>query len=616
MIDADASREALDRFIHDQRDALLADESFMNIYIAGSDWHIVPDFDAPPDFHASERVWYIGAADHPGKVYVTEPYKDINTGNMCFTISTMLSDGETVVAMDLNFSKVQQSIRDMTADEEKTAMIVTESGLIVGYSDMTLVGESAAEKLPEHAEVLRRVMASQAHGSFRVTLDGRSRVVFSSETSNHWFLILSVPTDTLYAESHRQIAAIASVNLLMLVVVVIFYRLSTRNRLRAALVVEKNKRFIDTFSDKLRVLTGRVQRLGDARLLREGDDPEILAGHIRETGDQFSTLANEVHSYAGVLQESLEEVKKKTFSLREFLEQINVIVGGQCEDKGLRYDCSVKGTHGDWFEGDDLKLKQVLINILGNSVKFTEPPGSVLFTVEQTDARDGKCSLRFTIADTGIGMDKAFIAKLFDAFSQEDATTTNKYGGSGLGMAITKRMVDMMGGEIVVESEKGVGSTFTVTIPLGRAVVEEAPKAADETAPDAGASVAGLHVLIAEDQEMNAEVLADLLKMEEMSSEWARDGQIAVEMFSKSEMNHFDAVLMDMRMPVMDGLTATREIRKLDRADAKTVPIVALTANAFEEDVQQCLQAGMNAHLSKPVDIDVLKSTLAKLIAK
>ena len=223
--------------------------------------------------------------------------------------------------------------------------------------------------------------------------------------------------------------------------------------------------------------------------------------------------------------------------------------------------------------------------------------------------------MRFTITDTGIGMDKAFIEKLFDPFSQEDATATNKYGGSGLGMAITKRMVDMMGGEILVESEKGVGSTFTVTVPLGLSVVEDAPEKAPEEKPAESVSVAGLHVLIAEDQEMNAEVLSDLLEMEEMSSEWAENGQIAVEMFARSEEKHFDAILMDMRMPVMDGLAAAREIRKLDRPDAKTVPIIALTANAFEEDVQQCLSAGMNEHLSKPGDIDVLKRTLGRLIA-
>jgi Signal transduction histidine kinase len=269
-----------------------------------------------------------------------------------------------------------------------------------------------------------------------------------------------------------------------------------------------------------------------------------------------------------------------------------------------------------WFAGDDLKLKQVLINILGNSVKFTDSPGTVSFTVQQLGCGDEHCRLRFTMKDTGIGMDESYIPKLFEAFSQEDATATNCYGGSGLGMAITKSMIEMMGGEIAVESEKGVGSTFTVTVPLKRVLQTEVPaeEAAEES--EETVSVAGLHVLIAEDNELNAEILTDLLEMEEISSEWAENGQLAVKLFSDSAEGHFNAVLMDMRMPVMDGLTAAREIRKLERGDAGTVPIIAFTANAFEEDVQNCLQAGMNAHLSKPVDIELLKQTLGRLIAE
>ena len=215
-------------------------------------------------------------------------------------------------------------------------------------------------------------------------------------------------------------------------------------------------------------------------------------------------------------------------------------------------------------------------------------------------------------------MDKEFIPTLFEAFSQEDSNNTTRYGGSGLGMAITRSLVEMMDGEIRVESEKGLGSTFIVTVSLGRVQESEIRTVDTREHPDSieEISLKGLHFLIAEDQEMNAEVLTDLLEMEDMTSEWARNGQQAVEVFRGSEEGHFDAILMDMRMPVMDGLTATMEIRRLNRPDAVTIPIIALTANAFEEDVKQCLQAGMNAHLSKPVDMELLKETLRRLIVR
>ncbi len=201
---------------------------------------------------------------------------------------------------------------------------------------------------------------------------------------------------------------------------------------------------------------------------------------------------------------------------------------------------------------------------------------------------------------------------IFDSFSREDFSSTNTYGGSGLGLSITKTIVEMMGGHIEVQSEKGKGTVLTITVKL-KAVVQEA---AQESVPDAEdeISLEGRRILIAEDIDLNAEILADLLEMEGMSSERGENGQVALDLFDKSEPGYYDAILMDLRMPVMDGLACTRRIRALDRPDAKTIPIIALTANAFEDDVKASLDAGMNVHLPKPADIDLLCRTLRKLL--
>ena len=395
-----------------------------------------------------------------------------------------------------------------------------------------------------------------------------------------------------------------------------------------------------------------------------------------------------------------------------------------------------------------MKLRQSLINILGNAVKFTPAGGSVSFTVKRMAQFDGNTTLRFVIADTGIGMDKEYIPRIFDTFSQEDSSATNQYGSTGLGLAITKSIVEMMNGDIQVESEKGVGSTFTVTVTLkdagevtagegeieldpqkmsvlvidddpvacehARLVLEAAGIAAqtvesgaeaieivrlrearrapfnlilvDWKMPDmdgvettrrirevagndsaiiiltaynwddvledalaagvdsflakplfaanvldefrqalqkrgnAGLGVAhradltGRRILLAEDMIINAEILKELMKMRDVEVEHAENGRIAVDMFAAHEPGGYDAILMDRRMPEMDGLTATTTIRGLDRPDAATIPIIALTANAFDEDVQQSLQAGLNAHLSKPVEAETLFDTLETLI--
>jgi CheY-like chemotaxis protein len=439
------------------------------------------------------------------------------------------------------------------------------------------------------------------------------------------------------------------------------------------------------------------------------------------------------------------------------LEEISGITSSLAKARDQKFVYSARGIEHDIVLGDRERLMEILRGILSNAVKFTPTPGEVTFTVEQIAEFEGHCTLHFIVKDTGIGMSKEYIPKIFEAFSQESSVATNKYGSTGLGMAITKNIVDMMNGDIGVESEKGMGTTFTVTVTLktsNRSVSSEhghaLPKGlrilvvdddavaceqarlvanaigveadtvrsgrealerlqtlrnqgnpygfilTDYRMPDmngidlarairavegdqtaiivltgyswddmqdeakaagvdgimskplftdslmreltgiidrrgAGASggpapeaedasgetehgLEGCRVLIAEDMEINAEILMDLLEMEGIEADHAENGQLAVEMFERSALNQYAAVLMDVRMPVMDGLEATRSIRALDRPDAKTVPIIAMTANAFDEDVQRSLQAGMTAHLSKPVEPERLYETLDKLI--
>ena len=440
-------------------------------------------------------------------------------------------------------------------------------------------------------------------------------------------------------------------------------------------------------------------------------------------------------------------INKEEFSFSKMLEQVNTIISGQCRDKGLHYECRINGKIDDYYIGDDMKLRQVLINILGNAVKFTPAGGAVTFTIDEGARFDRKATLRFTINDTGIGMSKDYLPHIFDAFSQENTSAANSLGSTGLGLPITKNIVELMNGNIEVQSEKGKGSTFIVTVTLGesdrsasgedalqqidphqmkvlvidddpiaceharitlgkigigcevetsalkaidtirlhhtrredfnlilvdwkmpeldgvettrqiRQIVgdstpiiiltsyhwddiideakqagvdsfvakplfagnvldefQEAFKAKNEILLAAKADLKGRRVLLAEDVTINAEIMLMILASREIQADLAENGQLALDKFKEHEEGYYDAILMDMRMPVMDGLEATRQIRALDRQDAKEIPIIALTANAFDEDVQRSLQAGLNAHLSKPVDAQALFSTLESLI--
>ena len=522
-----------------------------------------------------------------------------------------------------------------------------------------------------------------------------------------------------------------------------------RDALKVAEEASKAKTtFLSNMSHEIRTPMNAIIGLDSIAL----HDPEIsdktrdLLEKIGTSAQHLLSLINDILDMSRI-ESGRMVIRNEEFLFSKLIEQINTIFSAQCRDKEIEYNCHLEGQIDDYYIGDNTKLRQVLINILGNAVKFTNKDGKVDFIVKKTASFDGKSTFKFVIKDTGIGISKEFLPKLFDTFSQEDSSLTNKYGSSGLGMAITKNIVKMMNGDIDVESEKGKGTTFTVTVTLldstrkstdenseelrlqdlsvllvdddkvacehakvvlekvgiksdfaysGKEAIEKvkihharrepfnlivvdwqmpdmdgiettrqirsiianesaiiiltaynwddiideaiaagvdsfiakplfASNLLDEfkeavkkkkikTAISNKVDLKGKRILLAEDMQVNAEIMMMVLKMRDMKVEVAENGKIAVEMFESHEPGYYDAILMDMRMPVMDGLEATGKIREMGHKDSKTIPIIALTANAFDEDVQRSLQAGLNAHLSKPVQPDVLLEILENMI--
>ena len=370
--------------------------------------------------------------------------------------------------------------------------------------------------------------------------------------------------------------------------------------------------FLANMSHEIRTPMNAIIGL-DRIVLNDPGISETTREHVEKIGLSAQHLLSIINDILDMsrIESGRVTVKNEEFSLAKALDQVNTIISGQCRDKGIAYECLVKGAVSDYYIGDDMKLRQVMINILGNAVKFTPPGGSIRFVVEAIARYKGRSTLRFLISDTGVGMSQDFLPRLFDAFSQEDSSSTNRFGSTGLGMAITKSFVELMNGTISVESEKQKGTTFTVTVTL---TDSDHKSAEDAKLVRATADLKNRRILLAEDVTVNAEIMMMVLSMREIQADHAENGRIAVEMFEEHEEGYYDAVLMDMRMPEMDGLEATRRIRAMNRSDAKSVPIIALTANAFDEDVQHSMQAGLNAHLSKPVDPDVLFETLEGLL--
>ncbi len=349
---------------------------------------------------------------------------------------------------------------------------------------------------------------------------------------------------------------------------------------------------------------------------------EETRGHldkIKAAAAHLLTLINNILDM-GHIESGRMTLKSEKFRLNDILKQVNTMIGAQCGEKGIVYSCEVHTPEDGCYIGDDMKIKEVLINLLSNAVKYTPSHGTVTFVTEEAARFEDNVTLRFTVSDTGIGMDKEFIPKIFDPFSQEKCDCSGMFGSTGLGMAITGNIVDMMNGKIDVESEKGKGSVFTVTLTLKTA--EDAEKQDENPSSDTAeslchndtADLTGRRILMAEDMLINAEILKNILESCGMEADHAADGKACVDMFRESEQGTYDAILMDIRMPVMNGLEAAEAIRSLEREDAHTIPIIAMTANAFEEDVKLSLQAGMNAHLTKPVEAPRLLETLQSLI--
>ena len=305
------------------------------------------------------------------------------------------------------------------------------------------------------------------------------------------------------------------------------------------------------------------------------------------------------------------------FSMKDILSLEEILVQDKCSQKGLVFEADISSEINDHYTGDGAKIRQVLANVLDNAVKFSDAPGKVTFTAELKEKTDTSHTVSFTVRDEGEGISEGFLPHVYDTFAVEDTTSTQKQGGSGMGLAIAKKYTDLMNGQISVSSKKGSGTTVVITIPLEVCGwQEDFMQDAELNVKEQGTSLEGKRVLIAEDIDLNAELLADLLEMEGVISERAENGQIAVDMFSGNPEYYYDAVFMDLRMPVMDGLDATKAIRAMDRPDAADIPILALTANAFDKDIQKSLDAGMNVHMAKPVDADTLIETLRNEISR
>lgn len=342
------------------------------------------------------------------------------------------------------------------------------------------------------------------------------------------------------------------------------------------------------------------------------DKEEECLDKIEVSSKLLLSLVNDVLDMAKLDTDAVV-LSHEPFNLDRICIETVEAVSFQAEEAGLE----VTGEHDDYTGinvlGSPLHLKKILINLFSNSVKYNKPNGKIHMSMKTLERTEDTITCEFKIRDTGVGMSQEFVEKkLFHPFVQADTSSRSNYTGTGLGMSIVKQLIDKMGGTISVESELGEGSCFTVVIPFE--IDHEASLKQSEEAENA--DISGLNIMVAEDNELNMEIIEFLLTEQGAHVEKVQNGQEALDKFEGSEPGTYDVILMDLMMPVMDGISATKAIRASKHAEAETIPIIAMTANAFYEDERKCLDAGMNAHLAKPLDMKMVVSTIAECVGK
>lgn len=491
--------------------------------------------------------------------------------------------------------------------------------LFDGYNlffSMISLGANEAEVLKLEAD-----MRSSDTGSFLLKIGTEDWLISHSAVDRDTSIVVTVPLSVTAVRTYdglNNTIIFAAMTVFLfsffILFVIVYFINRDRKRTREAMAVKAKSEFFSKMSHDIRTPLNAV--IGLELLAKDSSDNPQVKDYLEKSSSAARYLLGILND---VLDMSRIEGGKLTiarlpFSMSNVLDEIKAIVTPMAADNGLSlsFECDEFITA---YLGDQIRIKQILMNLLSNATKFTPEGGSVTLRATREPGEDGGDVVTFVVSDTGIGISAEYLTRVFKPFEQERSSVTEKKTGSGLGLSIVHNLTELMNGEITVESRLGVGTEFTVVIPFECS--NEVVRTEKLTESRELGKYEGRRVLIAEDNVLNQQIASAILfEKFGLASDIAVNGQEAVEMFAASAAGYYDLILMDVNMPVMDGLDSTRAIRALKRADAAVIPIVALSANAFENDIELSISAGMNAHLSKPLEIPALAQVLKDILSQ
>ena len=574
-------------------------------FLDGSGW--VP----PDDYVPMQRPWYIGAAENGDGIYFSEPYVDADTGGICISFSQQLldKDGNSfgIVAIDLNLTRITDYISSQEIANNGYGVLVDDNLNFTTHRDNLLIGAKMEEVGGGYDRLARMLTEQRTLSAERfMDVDGTDSIAFFRTIFNGWHIGVIIPRASYLGQVYNLAIVLGSLGfVLMLILSYMLIRFHT-DKMRSEEESRSKSSFLARMSHEIRTpMNAVIGMITIAKKSKTMDEVEACLDKINDSANHLLGVINDVLDMSKI-EAGKMELSEMEFLFQDMITQVTTVMNFKLEEGRQNFSVRINENVPKFIIADKQRLAQVITNLLSNANKFTPEGGNIRLSVYQIEDAGSRCKLQVEVEDDGIGISMEQQARLFRSFEQADNSISRKYGGTGLGLAISKKIIDLMDGEIWIESEPGKGSKFIFTINVGVGASENEKEDTGLTDTEFAMDLfAGKHILAADDVEINREILIALLDGTGVTIDSVENGREACDKFAANP-EIYDLILMDLHMPEMDGYEATRIIRTMKLAKARTIPIIAMTANVFREDIEKCMLAGMNDHVGKPLDINTI----------